>query len=58
MVFFKDLIIFEYKISIKEHIFQNKIFFILFVTPWIFLKLWTFKGVALTSFWTKVKKIW
>ena len=38
MFFFKDLIIFEYNIDIKEHIFQKKIFF-KFFAPWIFLKL-------------------
>ena len=39
MFFFKDLIIFEYNIGIKEHIFQKKKILFLFFAPWIFLKL-------------------
>ena len=39
LFFFKDLIIFEYNIDPKEHIFQKKKFIFLFFAPWIFLKL-------------------
>ena len=50
------MIFFEYKIDIKESIFQKKILFFT-LAPWIFLKIWTLKGVAFDGFWTKIIKI-